>query len=100
MKDIFWILTVGALILALLFTLSGPGFAQFQGGGRWGGGKGAGYGRGPGTPNCPNYPGYQNRGQNRPNYPGWNCPRGSNFQTPASPPASPPSQTPESQIGK
>lgn len=84
------LMTLAGVLLVAAITLAAPAMAQVQGGARWGGGKGAAYGRGPGNPSCPNYPGYQNRGQYRPNNPGWNCPRWGTSQTPATPQTQPP----------
>jgi len=86
------LMALTALFLAGSLFVANPSFAQAQGGPP----QGAVYGRGPGNPNCPNYPGYQNRGQKKGNYQGWNCPRRGAQQAPANPQT----QTPAPQSGK
>lgn len=76
---------ITGLVLALAGTMlwANLSWAQGRGGGR---GPGCPYnqtsqdtwqGRGPGNPNCPNYPGFRNRGQGRGmNMQGFRGPRG------------------------
>lgn len=64
MKKHTWLMAIGTLLLGGALAMAEVGFAQAQGGPQRGGNvQCPGYGAGPGNANCPNYPGYQNRGR-------------------------------------